>query len=81
MGAIEIVGVPQKRSAIRRRLAIPEREDDPVHPDLHGEIDRRSKTSPYAGQDRAMFPVMVTEVDDENAAGIQARTAIAVEFR
>ena len=80
MDPIEIAGGPQERGKVRGEPPIPECEYDPVHPYFHGEVDRTFETFPYAGQDRGVFPVIIAQVDDENAAGLQPRMAIAIEF-
>lgn len=80
MDAIEIAGGLQKRSLIQRGSPTPECKYDPVHPNFHRKIDRTFEIFPYAGQDRTVLPVIIAQVNDENAAGIQPRMAVAIEI-
>ena len=80
MNPIEIAGGLQKRGLIQGEAPIPEREYDPVHPNFHGEVDRTLETLSYASQNGAVLPVIIAQVDDENAAEIQPRVAVAIKL-
>ena len=78
---IEIAGHLQNLAMIQTKSFILECEQDPVHPYSYRKVQSHPETRPYAGQYGRMLPVMVAEIDDENAARIQPRTAIAVKLR
>src|SRR3546814_20331531 len=66
---------------IQTKSFILECEQDPVHPYSYRKVQCHPKPRPNAGQYRCVLPVMVAELDDENAARIQTRTASAGKWR
>ena len=68
---IEIAGHLQNLAMIQTKSFILECEQDPVHPYSYRKVQSHPEARPYARQYGCMLPVMVAEIDDENAARIQ----------
>src|SRR6218665_3100806 len=81
MGLIKHAGGLPNCSVVKRRMPVLEGEDDLVHPSVDRHNNGSSKASSYASEDNSVFPMMIAQVGNEDAAWFQPGIAIAVECR